>query len=55
MWKHTVTRVAVQTYTSKQRLFITELAPWMGGFYERLAYGNIYIGKARKNIDPSAN
>lgn len=39
MWKETVKSVDVQTYVSEQGFqwqFITELAPWMGGFYEHL-------------------
>ena len=38
-WKETVSNDDVQSYTANQGIewnFIVELAPWMGGFYERL-------------------
>ena len=38
-WKETISRHEVQSYTANQGIewnFIVELAPWMGGFYERL-------------------
>ena len=39
VWKHMIKSDDVQTYVSNQRIkwtIIVELAPWMGGFYERL-------------------
>ena len=38
-WKETISNHEVQSYTTNQGIewnFIVELAPWMGGFYERL-------------------
>ena len=38
-WKETISNHEVQSYTANQGIewnFIVELAPWMGGFYERL-------------------
>ena len=38
-WKETVSNHELQSYTANQGIewnFIVELAPWMGGFYERL-------------------
>ena len=38
-WKETMSHHEVQSYTANQGIewnFIVELAPWMGGFYERL-------------------
>ena len=38
-WKETISHHEVQSYTANQGIewnFIVELAPWMGGFYERL-------------------
>ena len=38
-WKRTILNPEVQSYTATQGIkwsFIVELAPWMGGFYERL-------------------
>ena len=38
-WKETISHHEVQSYTANQGTewnFIVELAPWMGGFYERL-------------------
>ena len=38
-WKETISHHEVQSYTANQGIewnFIVELAPWMGGFYQRL-------------------
>ncbi|XP_053380765.1 uncharacterized protein LOC128548967 [Mercenaria mercenaria] len=39
IWRKTIGREEVQTYVSNARItwiFIVEISPWMGGFYERL-------------------
>jgi len=50
-WKGTILNPEVQSYTVTQGIewnFIVELAPWMGGFYERLVSTN--KGALKKSI-----
>ena len=39
LWKNVISGPSIRTYLNNERIkwsFITELSPWMGGFYERL-------------------
>ncbi|CAM1294859.1 Uncharacterised protein r2_g406 [Pycnogonum litorale] len=54
IWRTVVTDPEVKTYLANQRIewrFIVELAPWMGGFYERLV--GVVKRSLRKVIGPT--
>ncbi len=51
-WEATMTDHAVSDFTARQGIewkFITEYAPWMGGFYERM------IGSVKRSLKKSMN
>ncbi|VDI73296.1 Hypothetical predicted protein [Mytilus galloprovincialis] len=52
VWNHVIKSEDVQNFTMNKGLcwkFITELAPWMGGFYERL------VGVVKRSLRKSLN
>ncbi|VDI04633.1 Hypothetical predicted protein [Mytilus galloprovincialis] len=52
VWNHVIKSEDVQNFTMNNGLcwkFITELAPWMGGFYERL------VGVVKRSLRKSLN
>jgi len=52
VWKKVILCSDVQSYVSNAEIqwrFITELAPWMGGFYERL------VGVVKRSLQKALN